>query len=301
MAEIIDKNEKKIADIELAIKLIFEYAGKADLKDEAIMLSTLDLDKAYLTSIKKMIQEQKLTMQNISGYKIKFNRANIKGLEINRSVFPSAEFIEGKLNRVIFDSVLLHSANFFNADLTEICFCNINNVYFDGKLYRLEESSKENTNFKHIRFRKAIMCRAILSGQIFENCNFKEANLSAADLSGAIFRASKGGITLSHDRHKTQGRYEIATFEDANLSDADLSEADMSGARGLTQAQIDEIIFEESNPPTLPDGLIPPANRAYITQKDKDGKTHRYFIKSEAKWSEQSVDEYLQGFRFRSI
>ena len=93
MAEIIDKNEKKIADIELAIKLIFEYAGKADLKDEAIMLSTLDLDKADLTSIKKMIQEPKITFQNISGYKIKFNRANIKGLEIIRSVFPSAEFI----------------------------------------------------------------------------------------------------------------------------------------------------------------------------------------------------------------
>ena len=62
---------------------------------------------------------------------------------------------------------------------------------------------------------------------------------------------------------------------------------DIRGAKGLTQKQFEQIIYEQGKPPlNIPDELTLPKDRAYIV--GEDGK--RYFVKSDKPWSEQLID-----------
>lgn len=72
-------------------------------------------------------------------------------------------------------------------------------------------------------------------------------------------------------------------------------DASFEGVRNLLQLQIKTIIFGEGHEPYhLPRNLQLPTTRRYQVEVTKDGKRVRRFIKSDAPWSEQLVDEWVK-------
>lgn len=115
-----------------------------------------------------------------------------------------------------------------------------------------------NSVFNGSDFSGAVMTRVDASHSAFEGANFTEADLRRASFADAsCVRARFERAMLAHadgsGANFSRASFAGADVSNMNFADADLSGADLRGARGLTQAQLDEACG--NNRTRLPRGL----------------------------------------------
>lgn|GEM_PF-1487610 len=105
-----------------------------------------------------------------------------------------------------------------------------------------------NSRLKAPNFRRAILAEADLSNSFIWHGDFLRANLSAANLSNSrLIRCNLSDATFRN-----------VNFSKTKFSETNLTGANLQGAIDLFQAQIDQSVCIQNNPPNLPTGLTPP-------------------------------------------
>lgn len=115
-----------------------------------------------------------------------------------------------------------------------------------------------NSVFNRSDFSNAVMSRADASGSEFEGADFTETDLRRASFADASCPRARFERAMLADANGSRADFTRASFAGADVTSmtfvsANLSGADMRGARGLTQAQLDEACGDART--RLPRGL----------------------------------------------
>ena len=251
----------------LGIRTLGALYNKVDKSDDSDgFIKLLDFSRCHLGGAN-------LTEVQLQG--ARFWRAKLQGVRFRGAKLQKADFSGAKLQRANLEAAQLQEANFDDAKLQEARLIAAN----------LQGADLVFTELQGVDFRGAK-----LQGANFNQAKLQKANLRDAQLQGANFRGAQ-----------LQG----ADLKGANLQWVDCMAADFSDAKGLTQEQINGMIFEYRCPPILPKGLkiSPDSNRRYKFDKDPNNESdfNYYFVDSDAEWSgrvaREWVREYLASIR----
>ena len=158
------------------------------------------------------------------------------------------------------------------------------------------EMDLSHLDFKLAKFTHGYFVKSNFSFSNLDCCTFFGVDLRGTDFTAA----SIVSVSFKHaDLRASTLRCPImrgVDFEGASMLCADLSNSILEGVKNLSKNQLDEIIFEAENEPTnVPNDMKIDCRRAYKIKKTKNGLLRKRFIKSDAPWSEQFVDEWFES------
>ena len=193
-------------------------------------------------------------------------RLDLKGADLR-----GAQLLDADLSRTMFHHAHLSNVNFANTDLTDsfLSYADLSGAEFHEVNFARTRLSSANLsgamlqgadlsriNFHNAKLVGTNLLRANLSGAIFQDARATNAWFERADLSDAGFQgADLSGAHLAR-ADLSGARFWDADLDGANFADANLSGAEFSvngrqGAKGLTQAQLDQARADVDKPPML--------------------------------------------------
>lgn len=258
-----------VKQAELIVHIIHDYLTKHTQNDNDISPSKsyMDIENGYneknlmIEVISSLIAQHGLGYNNFSFRDLNlshlsFDNAIMNSADFSESKFESAKFNYTKLSDTDFGKAQLHRTNFYCAELirANFVYAKLSNTDFTG------------ANLKYAKFEdQEELSDVRFTGAKLYSCDFRGANLMHAKFSGA------------------------------KMNGLDCSCANFLFVIGLQQEQVDTIIFQEGfNPMQIDSKLTLPASRAYSYEDNVNNPNIKRFIKSDAPWSEQLVDEWVE-------
>ena len=215
----------------------------------------------------------RLNAKNRDGERINLRRADLRGADLRDLDFQGAILVEARVEGILLHRIILRQADLQRADFRRTV---------------LDDADLRKADLRHADFRGAQLNGADLRCADLTGANFQwgplvfspsgifgstrnnpalRTELKEADLRGATLRhAHFEGADLSHSSFRRAWVEDASgdlvqdealfrtVLTDANFQAADIRGADFTGVHGLTQAQVDSAIADEST--RLPEYLF---------------------------------------------